>query len=310
MYSLRSWRMAVVQPHRQNVKLIHTSYTCHYTNRNISDSWAKVGSIGEPEDITRFVHQIGTGTAGCVSDGSAKWGKTATAFTSLQENDNDKPAFVGSFCIPGRPEDQDSYRSELAGILGIIMTVNLICIQCNIITGKVTVGCDNKSALWTSFGKAPININRSSRDILQAIHHQINISPVEWASRHVKGHQDDTDKQLDSWEKANVKMDEEAKQTRESADDAPLHSILAREKWRLYLNDTAITGKYKQALDLHCNYDRAIQYWSRRGHFDKEQASSIDWRSHAKAFRNLKPSARKALTKLFAGVHATGKVML
>ena len=85
----------------------------------------------ENDKITTFLNKITDGSAGCVSDGSAKNGVTATAYTAMHEEDT-LPAFKGSFGIPGRIKEQDSYRSELAGLLGIIMTVNFLCIIYNI----------------------------------------------------------------------------------------------------------------------------------------------------------------------------------
>ena len=84
------------------------------------------GTINE-EQIHNFIQQLEQGTAKCVSDGSARAGATATAFTTIPDDDNE-PAFQGSFRIPGRYEEQDSYRSELAGLLGILLTVNMFCI--------------------------------------------------------------------------------------------------------------------------------------------------------------------------------------
>ena len=160
-------------------------FRAHLPSQTTTYTWVQTGTLGPKEQISRFLNNITDGTAGCVSDGSAKLGQTATAFTAMSHDDSE-PAFQGSFPIPGRYKEQDAYRSELAGLLGIMMTVNFLCIPYNVQKCKVTVGCDNKSALWTSFKTDYININRSSRDLLQAIHFQRDISTVEWVPRHVK----------------------------------------------------------------------------------------------------------------------------
>mmetsp|Transcript_9994 Transcript_9994/g.23112 ORF Transcript_9994/g.23112 Transcript_9994/m.23112 type:complete len:128 (+) Transcript_9994:537-920(+) len=49
------------------------------------------------------------------------------------------------------------------------------------------------------------------RDIIEAIKHELRISPINWKWRHIKGHQDLQKTLLDKWEPLNVAANELAK---------------------------------------------------------------------------------------------------
>jgi hypothetical protein len=53
---------------------------------------------------------------------------------------------------PGEAEDQSSYQSELAGILGVLIMVQCLCTLYEIQEGAIEVALDNKSAAEQSTG--------------------------------------------------------------------------------------------------------------------------------------------------------------
>ena len=307
-YSKRSWQLAITGTTRYGMTLVTTA-PHHKEPAPPESTWLPVGNIREGPALNQLLEAIKTKTARSASDGSAKDGCTATAYTTIGPYDT--PPVEGSFKIPGRYEEQDSYRSELAGILAIMTVINLLCFHHRIHEGKMTVGCDNKSALLTALQYNSVDIKRSSRDILQGIHYQRKISPIEWEGHHVKGHQDE-DKdimELDDWAKANVRCDQQAKAALQADTPAPQHSILAGEKWRLIINEQVVTGNYDQSLLLHCNHEKAITYWSGRGQFNAQYAHLINWKAHQKGFKALTSSEKLHITKLYSGVQTVGKVM-
>ena len=86
--------------------------------------------------------------------------------------DLEPTAAEGNQKIPGRPNDQTSYRAELAGILALITSINFICTLEKINTGQVTIACDNDSALSTALDYQRVTTKSKSRDLLQAIYYQ------------------------------------------------------------------------------------------------------------------------------------------
>ena len=59
----------------------------------------------------------------------------------------DRTLTSGRVIIPGAEDVQGSYRSELGGIYGAITHLHLICKICEIVTGKITLGCDGLGAV-------------------------------------------------------------------------------------------------------------------------------------------------------------------
>jgi hypothetical protein len=105
--------------------------------------------------------------------------------------------------VPGAPEDQSSYRSELAGLYGIAMMVQVICEHFGITSGGIEVGCDGQIAIQRVFGEGP-HFNPAIKDADYDI--------LKWTWRHVAGHQDDDGiKELDRWAMLNIEMDNLAK---------------------------------------------------------------------------------------------------
>lgn len=87
----------------------------------VDDQTILIDELAFPIDNgQRLAHGLGTGSARAVSDGSLKdsYG-TAAGVLSVTEDDNEQLLFVNS--VPGLHSDQNSYRSELAGILGILL---------------------------------------------------------------------------------------------------------------------------------------------------------------------------------------------
>lgn len=101
-----------------------------------------------------------------------------------------KTCIHGFNAVPCSVSDSNSYRGELAGLLGAITLVNTLCHQHNITGGLCTIYCDNKGALAASFGsKRPVP-RWSSYDLVSMIHYQLQLSPIQWRPQHIRGHQD------------------------------------------------------------------------------------------------------------------------
>ena len=80
-------------------------------------------------------HQVGgnvaaailRGDARAVSDGSYKQKHGTSAF--VLHGDSHFKAIRGRNVIPGRPEEQCAYRSELGGVVGIVTVLEELCKQ-------------------------------------------------------------------------------------------------------------------------------------------------------------------------------------
>ena len=282
----------------------------HIARGNTSryETWIKTPTLAEGPALDNFLGQIMDGTSGCISDSSQKDHLASAGYKSMHSR-YEEPAIQGAQKIPGRIEDQTSCRAELAGLLILITTINFLCHSYNIHKGKITIACDNQSALTSAFAHNHIHTKSKSQDILQAIYLQRKITNITWNAKHVHGHQDDKKDELTEWEQINVDCDHLAEQARTDNSPTPEHNTLAGEKWWLVLGQHVIIGHIEKALETHCFQPNALSYWNQRGRLNQEYQKHINWKGVQKATTMLTPRQNVFLTKFYSGFHCTVKVM-
>lgn len=128
-----------------------------------------------------------TGHTIAVSDGSFKDKRGLAAW--VLEGESNTGCMIGYNFIPGAKKEQSTYRSELAGLLVVVTMVSELCIFCSIKEGRITIGCDNLSAITLAFDQEiSISTNMSDFDILYTIRNTIVNYPISWQTMHVRGH--------------------------------------------------------------------------------------------------------------------------
>ena len=129
------------------------------------------------------------------------------------EGASSKGRALAANITPGPVKEGDSYRCELAGLIGGVLLITLICKAHNITTGGVLVACDNISSIWI-FDPAFIPDPTEERFApICCLYHLIQTSSVTLAAEHVWGHQvgKKTSSQLTRLELLNDEMDNSAK---------------------------------------------------------------------------------------------------
>jgi hypothetical protein len=187
----------------------------------------------------------------CISDGSFKDASGTACFTLL--GSSKQGSIICPMVVPGEKEVQDSYRSELSGIYGAVVMVHLLCNIHNIQQGKVQVGCDGLSALRRAIDQSgDVSPNVQHFDIIAAIRHWKNKSPVSWNSQHVLGHQDDNPwNMLDRNAFYNCEMDQLAKERwRKRQDEGnPSNTLqISGEPWPIYLEGTKLSNNFQETV--------------------------------------------------------------
>ena len=117
------------------------------------------------------------GDARAVSDGSYKEGHGTSAFV-LHGQDHHK-AIRGRNTIPGRPEEQCAYRSELGGVAGILTMAELLCQFYSIESGALEIGLDGESVIKKLKAKKEPGPNDSHYDLLKDCRHRIKSLPIK-----------------------------------------------------------------------------------------------------------------------------------
>ena len=176
-----------------------------------------IDEIQIPNDnCTAVVNSIRDGTACLITDGSyyLEHDSGSSAFI-LTAGRTKKNKLVGVNWVPGSKEDQNPYRSELAGIDGALSMIAVLVQFFDIKQGQIEIALDGLSALKQA--KKCIKdllITQSCYDILQDISNRLKLLPegikIKW--RHVEGHQKEKGyKNLDFWAVMNDKADNHAK---------------------------------------------------------------------------------------------------
>ena len=141
--------------------------------------------------------------------------------------------------IPGSAEDQSAYRSELGGVTGVLAAVSVIVHYYDIKQGSIELALDGESAKNESASTDFLLAGQSSFDLLQDIHHRLELLPITVKFRWVEGHQIKKGKTLDWWGKQNDLVDGIAKKflkQNTSTWQYKLFSQLWYEKWTVFTN--------------------------------------------------------------------------
>ncbi len=139
-----------------------------------------------PDNGEEFATLLRRGEAKAICDGSYKQGYSSSAFLTMNKN-----TIQGNNIVPGRKQDQSSYRGELGGIYGLVVMTKAVCKKHAVTDGAITIGYDNEGSIKAlNNGRTP-NCNWNSYDILCAIKHEIAESPIQWTFKWIEGHQDD-----------------------------------------------------------------------------------------------------------------------
>mgnify|MGYP003438791675 FL=1 len=171
------------------------------------------------------------------------------------EGESSKGRALAVNITPGPVKEGDSYRCELAGLIGGVLLITLICKAHNITSGGVLIACDNISSIRI-FDQAFLpEPTEESFDLVCCLFHLIKTSPITLTAEHVRGHQIGKKKssQLTRLELLNDEMDNSAKafwnfllSSGHNMVAPQLH--IAHEGWTLWHNGSKLTSAHTTKL--------------------------------------------------------------
>ena len=134
---------------------------------------------------------IFAGIGSAVSDGSYDDSRQAgsLAFIIAPSKEKSTECLGGTNFVTGLPEEQSSYRSELAGVLGVLTSVKALVKFYKIQNGLITIALDGESAIYQSDSEWPLSIDQSSFDYIQVIRNIIKELLITVKFHWVEGHQ-------------------------------------------------------------------------------------------------------------------------
>jgi hypothetical protein len=146
-----------------------------------------------------------------VSDGSFKNENGTSTFLVCAKYDSQR--IIGVNAVPGACKYQIAYQSELVGISGVLLVLDILCKKIKINNGSIEIRLDRQQTLITASEEWPLNIAQPDYDLLKDIQAKCKKLPIQVKWHWIKGHQDDDIDygNLDFWAKTNVQADMMAK---------------------------------------------------------------------------------------------------
>ena len=313
---------ATVQPHGLLVRM--TGYTSEVPTTNpmihcfqdYVDSqphtriWC-VQQLTIDGDGSALAQAIKNNEAVMVSDGSFKDARGTAAIVLQGPNADGEARAVNR--VPGEPEDHDSYRSEVSGLLGIATLIELLCEFFDIQQGSVEVACDGLSALNEVFDlRRRVSTKTPHFDLVVATRRIIQRSnQLTWFYRHVSSHQDDLREleDLNRWETLNVEVDDAAKiHLREDYDKPNPRIIIQDTPWMVSIDNRKLVRNIKDQLYTHVHLPALKAYWIKKDRFTDDNFDTVDWQATAKAMHSFPITKRHHVVKHTSGWCSVGKM--
>ena len=280
------------------------------------EQWA-LRDIMMTESIDNIVTDIAAGTAVAVSDGSYKDSKGTASW--IVENASGTQRIVGRVVVPGYPSDQSAYRSEIAGLYGVTLIIEMITKVWGLPSGSVIVGCDGKSALKQAMSLDNVlTCKQAHFDLLSGIQGYVRESKIKYVPHHIKGHQDKDTRweELDRYALLNVETDFYAKDfwMKQYGDSTICHRYfkyqIPKGMWSVSFRGTRVVHELKKFLRESIAGGNAANYWvNHRKRFSPAGFLEVDWDSMDKAMSKVSLARRQWVTKFESGICGTGRMM-
>jgi hypothetical protein len=194
----------------------------------------------------------------------------------------------------GHPILMSSYRTELGGILTALYIIHRICDYYHTLSGKVTLFCDNKGAVSSSFKQAIPGISpflSSDYDLIHLAKHLIAITPITVAGEWVKGHYSGNNRKIQhdlndkADELAGEHLDNQTSGSGTNASQIPIPGY----KVRLLKENCVITSKYRSIKWSHSEFNL------------------VHWTAHGAAFGRLSCHQQISIAKLIHNLANTNR---
>ena len=237
--------------------------------------------IFSEQDLDNIAVSIRNGTARMVSDGSYIKETGKATFSLILESQDKASSIKVTGIVLGNPEDNDSYRAECTGLLAGIILIRLVCQLKQIETGKVTIGCDGKSALEKVVSENElVNSKEKHHDILTLARDERGRIPVILKKHWVKGHQDEHTRyaKLDRMTQLNVTCDRRARKLAEEQNtDEQLTEIVESSRWELWVAGKRVVNDFDRIIRRHIHDPDMKERWTEKGRLQNEHIEMVDW---------------------------------
>ena len=312
-------RCTIFKDSQQRIRLSGTGRDLEKRNYSIDTSHTLLDNTVLKGNEDNLLQSIRNGTAKAVSDGSFLNSMDLGTAAFILEGDTVGDSIMGTHETPGSPDSQCAHRSEMFGILGLILMTNAVCKNNNIREGEITAKCDGEGTIKVLQYLHSITKNsRKHFDLIISISKAIQISPLKWTFEHLDGHQDDhmAFEDLDRWAQLNVIVDKAAKRELSliiKNSSSKKNSIkLPYVKCRAGLvGDNGeiepISSHMATSIIGKIQHSKIKEYWKEKKNLSNAMTEAIDWKILTKSAKNY--ARVKWVSKFVTGICGVGYML-
>jgi len=274
-----------------------------------ADQWA-LAEVNTVDNGAHIAAAIIRRKARAISDGSFKTAHGTSGF-SFHGYDTTKQ-ITGANQVPGAPDDQCAYRSELAGVVAIVTLLGVLCSFHSIEDGHLELGLDGESVIKRLTQKSPPKISIAHYDMIRDCRERITALPIKITFRWIEGHQDDKGKHLDWWALRNIEMDTKAKHYWSRTFHGPHlpNHPFSHEGWSVRLNEDKLSTIDKAQIYSRLHTVDIKAYWQRKHAINDENWNNIHWEASKQALKAQPLGLQRWFAKHSTGHCAVGRMML
>jgi len=263
--------------------------------------------------ISILLRDFQEGKALAVSDGSFyEEFKVGAAAWKIQSN-NRLEFISGGRIIPGHPDAQSSFRSELGGLVGIGMVAMALATS-TASSPILDLGCDGASALLR-YNLPSLKVSCSMKDynIISILSKIWDKSTAKVNAIEVRGHQDDLGRALTVMETMNVDMDNMAKTialdaiTKERKIPSAIKSH--RNMQVLIIENRTIHSQLRKTIYTAITTQNLRQYMVKEQLLRQADLRTISWIAFEHAKSKVLPKMQIFITKVLSNTLPVGLVM-
>ncbi len=269
-----------------------------------------ISRIEAPNGMDAVATSLRAGNAVAVTDGSFKTGCSTSGGVLFAANFDRQSRISCINQVPGPIPDQDAYRAELGGIVGMLETLKRICHDYAITEGHLTIGLDGSQALKDASEVTwHPPASKAHYDLIRQIRSRLHSLPLRISWRWVEGHQDDKSHKLDAWAKANVMADALAQGFRRHlqrhGQDVPpeVYILPAHVQFR----QQPLTSINESQLYEAIQGPDMILYWQRKRNIPP--TSQVAWECSGEALRKLPFHKLRRTVKQATGIKGVGAML-
>ena len=266
--------------------------------------WASQ-QVGTTPTLDNLKLAITNGTAVLVSNGS-HFPHLLKAGAAWCISTLDYSEFIcGGGAIPGNPNEHDSYRSEVVGLIGSSAALQAILPLFPLHAPTYSIVCDNESALLNlSPSHHPDKTKWRHCDLVSILKHLWEEIPCKARPVHVYGHQDKLSGDRSPLEIINIHMDKRAKACAKMFTPIQHHGSHWNSKGfgLVTIDKQMVGGAFKKTLYEHIGHTSFITYISDKwGHDQDTTRKAIAWPLFAKARKVTRHHLRIFISKWLIG---------